>query len=99
MQAVIPVKADEADFDAGMADVRAERVWPHAIARRLVEGLHPIEVFREHRGMSQGDLARAVGTSSDYISRIETGVRHPGRALTKRIAEALGVDPADIAQG
>jgi DNA-binding XRE family transcriptional regulator len=96
LAAVLDEKRDEADFDAGMAEVRAGRVWPHSVARRLVAGEHPIKIFREQRGMSQGDLARAAGTSRNYVSQIETGVRRPGRSLRKRIAAALGVEPADF---
>ena len=93
---VFEERRGELDFDAGIADVRAGRTWPHAVARRLVAGDHPLKVFREHRGLSQEALARSVGTAKNYISQIETGVRHPGRSLRGRLAESLSVDPAEI---
>lgn len=43
---------------------------------------------RNARGWSQSELGRAVGTTGNYISKIERGTL-PGKGLRKRIAEVL----------
>ena len=54
------------------------------LARRLRE-------LREGRGMSQGELARAVKTTQSSIARFESGEHVPSLELIQRVAEALGV--------
>ena len=43
-------------------------------------------------GMSQQELARAVGTTQSAIARLETGGRPPRIDTLLRIADALGCD-------
>ena len=47
--------------------------------RRLLDWESPLKVWREKRGLSQRDLARAAGVSPSYLAEIETG-RKPGSA-------------------
>jgi transcriptional regulator with XRE-family HTH domain len=82
---------------ADIAAVRAYRAspgesFPDAVLGALLDGAHPVKVFREHRGLTQAGLAKAVGTSAVYVSQIERGERPAGRRLLPRIAEALRVD-------
>lgn len=50
-----------------------------------------IRAIRERSGLSQTDLARAVGVSQPILSRIESGER-PGRPeVIRSIASALKV--------
>ncbi|MGC4886769.1 helix-turn-helix domain-containing protein [Micromonospora sp. DT227] len=52
---------------------------------------------RTARGMSQAELARAVGLrSSGYISEIEHGTRNASPGLLAHIACALSCDVADL---
>ena len=44
------------------------------------------------RGMSQHELAQAVGTTQSAIARLETGGRPPRIDTLLRIADALGCD-------
>lgn len=89
-------QATEALEDIAAARViertRSEPAYPAAIAQRLVAGEHPIKVFREHRRLSQSQLAKAAGTSAQYISQIERGARDPGKKLLPRLAAKLSVD-------
>ncbi|MGE5597139.1 MAG: helix-turn-helix transcriptional regulator, partial [Hyphomicrobiales bacterium] len=51
--------------------------------------------IRKHRlaaGMTQLELARAVGTSQARLSRIESGVDLPSLDLLHRLGTALGVE-------
>jgi mRNA interferase RelE/StbE len=86
--------ADVAAFDAAKAE--GGETWPVDVVRRLVEGAHPVRVFREYRGMDQATLGRKAGTSAAYISQIERGIRHAGRRLLVKLAQALDVDPPDL---
>ncbi len=78
------------------AKARDEEAFPLAVAQRLVDGEHPIKVFREHRGMTQAKLAEAVELSAMYLSQIETRRRNGSTKALRRIAAALDVDLADL---
>jgi transcriptional regulator with XRE-family HTH domain len=59
---------------------------------------HPSDVFparlrtaREHRALSQGDLAKRSGLQSSAISHFETGTRKPSFDNLRRLADALEV--------
>lgn len=47
--------------------------------------------LREGLGMSQADLARAVGISPSYLAMIEAGEREPSDPIRHSLARALGV--------
>lgn len=68
--------------------------FPDAVVGSILDGAHPIKAFREHRGMTQAQLAAKVGTTSVYISQIERGNRRAGRKLRGKIGIALGVEAA-----
>jgi len=46
-----------------------------------------LRTFRKSRGLSQEQLARAVGVEKATISRLETGRRSPSFGLIIRICE------------
>lgn len=68
--------------------------FPDVVVGSILDGAHPIKAFREHRGMTQAQLASKVGTTSVYISQIERGDRRAGRKLQGKIGLALGVEAA-----
>lgn len=47
--------------------------------------------LRETKGMSQADLARAVGISPHYLGQIESGEREPDGAILRSLARVLEV--------
>src|SRR5215218_6165361 len=53
---------------------------------------------REMRGWSQGVLAEQADVSRDSISNYETGHRAAYPATAKKLADALGVEIADLAR-
>ena len=69
---------------------------PLVAARRLIEGEHPLKVWREHRGLTQKALAAEAGTSALYLSQIERGRRSGSTKLLRRLADALGVEIDDL---
>lgn len=50
--------------------------------------------LRQERGLTQAELAHAVGLGPVQISRIERGVQEPRFATIERLAEALDTDAA-----
>lgn len=67
--------------------------FPDAVVGALLNGQHPVRVFREHRGMTQARLASAIGTNAVYLSQIERGGRRAGRKLQAKLSKALRVEP------
>jgi transcriptional regulator with XRE-family HTH domain len=55
-----------------------------------------IKEIREAAGLSQGDLAARIGTKQQTISKLENGTRDLDVPWMQKIAEALGVLPADL---
>ena len=68
-----------------------EETFPDSVAEAITSGESPIKVFREHRGMTQEQLALAAGTHPNYIWQIEHSGRVGAKTLGK-IAKALDVD-------
>lgn len=54
-----------------------------------------IRELRRRRGVSQGEIARKIGTAMCCLSRIENGVYYPTIGMIERIADALDV-PARV---
>jgi transcriptional regulator with XRE-family HTH domain len=55
-----------------------------------------IRRLREEKGWSQAKLAGAAGMGVSGVSQIETGARNPSAVTLTKIAEALGVEVADL---
>ena len=68
---------------------------PGEVIHRLVDGEHPVLVWREHRGLTRAALAAASGVSEAAIAAIETGAE-PGLRDAVSLARALGKDAEDI---
>ena len=56
---------------------------------------HPLflKEWREHRGLSQSALARAIGTVSSRVNEVENGRERYNETLLNRFADALGTEP------
>lgn len=52
--------------------------------------------LRKARGLSQETLAGEAGIAMRHIGRIERGEGNPTVAVLARLAEVLGVHPADF---
>lgn len=59
-----------------------------------------IKELRQSLGMTQTDLAKAIGSGQVYISAIETGrIKLPDRDRLKAIARAVGASPNTLLEG
>ena len=66
-----------------------DETWaPAELVRRIVEGEHPVRVWRTHRGMTARSLAGAAGIPSSYLSAIERGVKPGSVKALKSLATA-----------
>jgi len=63
------------------------------ISSKLGQNLKRI---RTKKGMSQGDIARALEVHRAYISGIENGKRNPTLATIQKLADALGVSADEL---
>jgi len=57
---------------------------------------HWLKSKRTARKLSQQDLADQLGTSSSFLSRVESGDKRLSPALLIRLASILGMDPATV---
>ncbi|MCY4455166.1 MAG: helix-turn-helix transcriptional regulator [Chloroflexi bacterium] len=80
---------DLEDMLAAAEAARDTRV-PHEVALAIIDGANPVRAFRNHRGLTLGDVSERAGISVSYLSEIEHG-RKPGSvAALTRVAAALG---------
>ena len=71
--------------------------FPVECLQRLRNGENPIKVFREHRRLTQGDLADRLGVSQPVIGRLEAAGTFNCKLNTLlRIADSLDVSPAEL---
>ena len=70
---------------------RGNETFPADVAKRLAKGEPPLKVFREWRGLSQGDLGKAANVAPQYISQIERGKRGIGKETAHKLAPVLRV--------
>ncbi|MBK8906981.1 MAG: helix-turn-helix transcriptional regulator [Rhodospirillales bacterium] len=88
--------SDEELFDRAKA--ADEEEFPAAVVDRLLAGVHPLKVFRKHRGLTQQQLAARAGVGTLYISQIETRHRTGSVETLRRLAGALGLDIDDLVE-
>jgi antitoxin component HigA of HigAB toxin-antitoxin module len=88
---------DLADSEAVKARLTAgeTEVFPFEVAERILDGDHPVTVFREHRGFTARGLAEIAGVAPSYLSEIENAKKPGSFDAMARIAGALKV-PLDL---
>jgi len=87
LEAIRAVEDDHADPQEGL---------PHACMVRLIDGEHPVAVFRDWRGLSQSELARRASVNRTQLADIEAGRKTGSVATLKKLAEALDVPLDDL---
>lgn len=73
-----------------------EELVPGEVTYAILDGVNPVRVWREHRGMSRKRLAEASGLSTLYLSEVESGKRKPSPEALAAIAKELDLAPDDI---
>ncbi|MGB8871030.1 MAG: helix-turn-helix transcriptional regulator [Rhodomicrobium sp.] len=66
------------------------------LVSRLLAGEHPVRIWREHRGLSQEDLAGKASIARSYLAEIE-GRKKPGSLdAYRKLAIALTLTADDL---
>ena len=52
--------------------------------------------LRHAKGISQEDLAYEADVNRTYLSKLEKGVSYPGLEIIAKLADTLGVEPAEL---
>jgi DNA-binding XRE family transcriptional regulator len=108
--AVIPYKAylqlveqvealqDLRDYDSAKEALNRgeEELIPEEVVYALLDGKNPIKVWREYRGLSQSQLAKAAGISIAYLSQLETGKRKGSTEVLSALAKILELSLDDV---
>lgn len=90
LRALVEDREGIANAERILADPSAEWV-PTALADRMLDGEHPVKVWREHRGLTQVQLAAAAGLQQPTVARIEGGKRRGTVEQLAKLAGALGI--------
>jgi hypothetical protein len=72
-----------------------ERV-PSEFVDRLIAGVHPMRLWREHRGKTLTEVSAAAGVPVGYLSEIETGGKPGSVKAFRAVARVLGVTVDDL---
>ena len=91
IEATLEDRTDAASLRAFLKN--PSETFPDSVVAAILDGAHPLKALRDHRGMTQADLAKEAGTSAVYISQIERGERRAGRKLRAKLGKALRVEP------
>lgn len=94
--AMVSALEDKRDVETAsiiLARIKAgtEETFPADVVNAILDGQSPVKAIREHRHMTQKQLADAAGTNPVYLSQIERGERVPGKSFLVAIAKALSV--------
>lgn len=88
---------DVRDFDmAKQAIENGEELVPGEVTYAILDGGHPIKIWREYRGLTQRQLAKQARISTAYLSQIESGRRTGTTDVLSALATALNLTLDDI---
>lgn len=90
--AVAAARAADADFAAKVAAERGspvETTVPFEVVKAKLEGAHPLKAWREHRGITQTELASRSAVARDLIAQIETKKKQGSVKTLDRLARTL----------
>ena len=88
---------DIRDYDTAWQSVaKGEELVPAEVVYALLDGGNPIRVWREHRGLSQAELATRAGISASYLSQLESGKRAGTTEVLAALGTVLGLTLDDL---
>ena len=69
---------------------------PGEPVKRMLKGEHPVQLWREQRGLTLSDLAARTSVAVAYLSKIESGRKSGSVASFRKLARALQIAVADL---
>ena len=86
--------ADVKAYDAVKAHLERgdEELIPLEITERRLSGESTVKIWREHRGITKEELAKAANVSRTMIAAIEAKYKKGGIGTLKKLEVALKVD-------
>ncbi|MDR0311361.1 MAG: helix-turn-helix transcriptional regulator [Acidobacteriota bacterium] len=94
---VIPYDEYAAAFALKDAQKAKEPTVPHEVAVRVLkERISPVQAWREYFGLTQTEVSARVGVSQFAFARMEAPDGKPRMSTVKKIADALGISPAQL---
>lgn len=66
--------------------------YPAAMVEALIDGENPVKIYREHKGLTQQELAEKIGQTLSTIEKIENGEMEATISVMKEIAKVLDTD-------
>jgi hypothetical protein len=97
LKARIEELEDARDLAAAAKNAKAEDYLPAALMNRIIDGAHPVRVWREHRGLSARALAEKADIPASYLSEIENRKKPGSIEAYRALAEALDLTIDDLA--
>ncbi len=96
-EALIEAREDLEDIQA-IAEYRANpgESVPAEFVNRMLDGENLLKLWREHRGLSQNELAKLSDVNRIQIGDIEDRGKTGSVATLKKLAEALNVQIDDL---
>ena len=82
--------------EAKLAIANGEELIPSKVTYALLDGENPLRVWRDYRGLTQQQVARAAGISKPYLSQLESGQRNGTTEVLQAIAKVLNVSLDDL---
>jgi hypothetical protein len=83
--------ADVAAYDAAMSDPLSLEPMPFEISHSMLQGNSLLKSIRLWRGLSETEVAEAIGRSIDQLAELESRRRSPDEELAEKLAAALAV--------
>ena len=82
--------------EAKEAIAKGQELVPSEVTYAIQDGANPVRVWRQHRGLTQQQLAAASGISIPYLSQIESGKRGGSAEVLAAIAKELRLSLDDV---
>ncbi|KAA0970445.1 helix-turn-helix transcriptional regulator [Aureimonas fodinaquatilis] len=81
-------------YDVAMAD-GGESI-PAELVKLMIDGEHPLRIYRDFRGLTQAGLSELSGVNRVQIADIEAGRKSGSIETVKKLAAALSVTIDDL---
>ena len=75
---------------------RACGIPQEIVEAHVLRDVPMIKAWREHIGITQGELAARMGVSQAAVAKLEKPDAKPREVTLKKIADALGINPGQL---